>query len=100
MSKKLYVGNLSHNTSEADLRALFAPFGTVASVNIVEDRETGRPRGFAFVEMSSGGDEAITGCNGAELGGRSLTVSEARPRKDGPRGGDRGRSGGGYGRRS
>jgi len=92
---KLYVGNLSFNTSNLDLQDMFGAFGTVQSANIVEDRETGRSRGFGFVEMSSKseGEEAISGLNGKEVDGRSLTVNEAKPRED--RGGSRGGFGGG-----
>jgi RNA recognition motif-containing protein len=100
MGKKLYVGNLSYSTSESDLRRLFEPHGTVASAQIIMDRETGRSKGFAFVEMSTDqeAEAAIEALNGYESGGRKLTVNEARPRED--RGGGRpggGRSGGGYG---
>lgn len=94
MNKNLYVGNLSFKASEDELRQLFSQFGSVASVKIIQDRETGRSRGFAFVEMASGGDEAITGCNGTQLDGRALSVSEAKPRED-RRGGGGGSSGGG-----
>jgi RNA recognition motif-containing protein len=92
---KLYVGNLSFQTSSDDLQELFAQAGTVESSAVVEDRETGRSRGFGFVEMSSSeeGKAAIEKFNGMELGGRSLTVNEAKPRED--RGG---RGGGGGGR--
>ena len=99
MGKKLYVGNLSFNTSESELREAFAQYGTVTSVSVVADRETGRSRGFAFVEMADGADEAITGCNGMQLDGRTLTVNEARPREDRPRSGGGGHRGGGGGRR-
>ena len=101
---KLYVGNLSFQTSDVDLQEIFGAFGTVQSANIVEDRDTGRSRGFGFVEMStkSEAEEAISGLNGKEVDGRSLTVNEAKPRED--RGGNRGgfgggnkRGGGGYG---
>ena len=94
MSKNLYVGNLSFETSADDLLNAFAEYGTVARAQVVSDRDTGRSRGFGFVEMTDGGDEAITGLNGAQLGGRTLTVNESRPRADGdarrggsPRGG-------------
>src|SRR5438067_885356 len=101
MSMKLYVGNLSFQTSSADLEALFATAGTVASANVVEDRDTGRSRGFGFVEMSSReeGEAAIQQFNGKEFNGRNLTVNEARPREDrGGRGGGGGGGGrGGYG---
>ncbi|HEX7997567.1 MAG TPA: RNA-binding protein [Pyrinomonadaceae bacterium] len=95
MSMKLYVGNLSFNTSSDDLQELFAQAGTVESSAVVEDRETGRSRGFGFVEMSTPeeGQAAIEKFNGMEVGGRSLTVNEAKPRED--RGG---RGGGGGGR--
>jgi cold-inducible RNA-binding protein len=94
MSTKLYVGNLSFNTSNQDLQDLFAGAGTVESTNIIEDRETGRSRGFAFVEMSSSEEaqNAISQFNGKEIDGRSLNVNEAKPREE--RGGNGGRSGG------
>ena len=90
MSMKLYVGNLSFQTSSADLEALFATAGTVTSANVVEDRDTGRSRGFGFVEMASKeeGNAAIQQFNGKELNGRNLNVNEAKPREDrGNRGG-------------
>lgn len=93
MSKKLYVGNLSFDTTSDDLLALFGPHGTVTSAQIVTDRETGRSRGFAFVEMHDGADEAVAALNGAQLSGRTLTVNEAKPREERPRTG----GGGGYG---
>jgi RNA recognition motif-containing protein len=101
---KLYVGNLSFQTSSDDLQQLFAQAGTVESASVVEDRETGRSRGFGFVEMSSNeeGAAAIAQFNGKEVNGRSLTVNEARPRENrgggggGGYGGNRG-GGGGYG---
>ena len=95
MSMKLYVGNLSFQTSGDDLQQLFAQAGTVESINLIEDRETGRSRGFAFVEMSSAeeGSAAIQQFNGHDLGGRTLTVNEAKPREE--RGGSRGGFGGG-----
>jgi len=94
---KLYVGNLSFQTSSDDLQQLFSQVGTVDSVNVIEDRETGRSRGFAFVEMSSSeeGNAAIQQFNGHDVGGRTLTVNEAKPRED--RGGGRGGFGGGRG---
>lgn len=102
MSTKLYVGNLSFNTSNEDLQELFASAGTVESANIVEDRDTGRSRGFGFVEMSSAAEvkTAIEQLNGKEVDGRSLTVNEARPREErsgGGGGGNRGGGGGGRG---
>jgi cold-inducible RNA-binding protein len=101
MAKKLYVGNLSFNTSEDDLRQAFGQHGTVNSVQIVTDRDTGQSRGFAFVEMADGADAAVAALNGAQLGGRSLTVNEARPKEGGGGrgGGGRGGYGGGGGRR-
>ncbi|MCK4225362.1 RNA-binding protein [candidate division WOR-3 bacterium] len=89
MSKKIYVGNLSFGTSDEDLRKLFEQHGTVSSANVITDRETGRSRGFGFVEMED--DEAsaaISALNGTELDGRSLRIDEARARS--PRGGSRG----------
>ena len=95
MSMKLYVGNLAFQTSSDDLQQLFAQAGTVETATVVEDRDTGRSRGFGFVEMSSKeeGNAAISQFNGQEVGGRSLTVNEAKPRED--RGGGRGGFGGG-----
>jgi RNA recognition motif-containing protein len=100
MSMKLYVGNLAFQTSSDDLQQLFAQAGTVESASVVEDRETGRSRGFGFVEMSSAeeGAKAIEQFNGKEFNGRNLTVNEARPREDrGGRGGGGGGGRGGYG---
>src|SRR4051812_441496 len=94
MAKKLYVGNLSFNETNESLQEAFGQFGTVTSAQIVMDRETGRSRGFGFVEMSDGADQAIAGMNGAQLNGRTLTVNEAKPREDRPRTGG---GGGGYG---
>ena len=84
MSMKLYVGNLSFHTTTTDLETLFGQSGTVQSVNIIEDRETGRSRGFGFVEMSSKeeGNAVIAEYNGKEVNGRSLTVNEAKPREE------------------
>src|SRR5258707_375921 len=101
MSMKLYVGNLAFQTSSEDLQQLFAQAGTVESASVVEDRDTGRSRGFGFVEMASKeeGEAAITQFNGKEFNGRNLTVNEARPREDrGNRGGGGGRCGFGGGR--
>lgn len=102
MSKNLYVGNLPFGTTDDDLRKAFEAFGAVSSAQVVSDKETGRSRGFGFVEMSEGGDEAIAALNGTDFQGRALTVNEARPREDRPRsssggGGGGGRSRGGFG---
>jgi RNA recognition motif-containing protein len=107
--KNLFVGNMSFQTTEGDLRALFEPFGQVARVHIAMDRETGRSRGFAFVEMPNDTEAAtaMQSLDGKDVGGRNLKVNEARPKEtsSGPRGprgggpgGDRGGSGGGRGR--
>lgn len=94
MNKRIYVGNLSFQTTEQELTDLFSQSGAVESVNLITDRDTGRSKGFAFVEMSaSDADEAINRFNGQELNGRSLTVNEARAREE--RGGGRGAGGGG-----
>jgi RNA recognition motif-containing protein len=110
MAKKIYVGNLSFQTSETDLSDMFGEIGQVESVKIITDRDTGRSKGFGFVEMSddAAAEKAITVLNGKEVSGRALTVNEARPmerRDSGPRGSgggggrDRGGRGrGGYGR--
>jgi RNA recognition motif-containing protein len=104
MSKKLYVGNLPYNTTNDELVEVFSQYGQVSSAQVMMDRDTNRSRGFAFVEMADGADQAIAGLNGAEFQGRTLTVNEARPREERPRnsgGGGRPRSGGygggGYG---
>lgn len=96
MAYKLYVGNLSFSTSSEELRELFAQAGNVESATVVEDRDTGRSRGFGFVEMASKeeGEKAIEQFNGTEMNGRSLTINEARPREDR---GNRGGGGRGYG---
>jgi RNA recognition motif-containing protein len=98
---KLYVGNLSFNTSNQDLSDMFRKIGTVESANVIEDRETGRSRGFGFVEMSSRteGENAIAQLNGKEIDGRELKVNEAKAREDrgGGGGGRRNSGGGGYG---
>ncbi len=85
MSKKLYVGNLSFSSTEADLTQLFERHGTVESVNVITDRETGRARGFAFVEMAeaSAAGDAIRALDGSDLGGRNIKVNEAQDRRDG-----------------
>jgi RNA recognition motif-containing protein len=98
MSSKLYVGNLSFNTTTQDLETMFGESGTVESTNIIEDRETGRSRGFGFVEMSSKEEaqKAISALDGKEVDGRSLKVNEAKPQED--RGGNGGNNrSGGYG---
>ena len=99
MSTKLYVGNLSFNTSTQDLEKIFGEIGTVESTNIIEDRETGRSRGFGFVEMSTSeaASNAIATLNGKEIDGRALTVNEAKPREDRASGGGGNRGGGGRG---
>ena len=93
MSNKLFVGNLSFNTTENDLQDAFAAFGTVTEANLMMDRMTNRPRGFAFITMSTAEEaqKAIAGLNGKDMGGRAITVNVARPREE--------RSGGGGGRR-
>lgn len=93
MSKRIYVGNLPFSASDEEVRELFSEYGDVTSVNLITDRETGRPRGFGFVEMADGAEEAIEALNQTDMGGRSLTVNEARPREN------RGGGGGGGGRR-
>ena len=117
MSKRIYVGNLSYQTTEGDLANLFEQIGEVESVSIITDRDTGRSKGFAFVEMGNDdADKAIADLNGTEFNGRALTVNEARPRQErsgggggrggygggrggrGGRGGGGGGGGGGYGR--
>ncbi|MFL5341033.1 MAG: RNA recognition motif domain-containing protein [Gemmataceae bacterium] len=95
MMKNLYVGNLPFSTTEDDLKQEFSKHGTVTSTQIVKDRETGRSRGFGFVEMSDGAEAAVTALNGAMFQGRTLTVNEARPREERRSGG--GGGGGGYG---
>ena len=98
MSTKLYVGNLSFDTTTQDLETMFGEIGTVQSTNIIEDRETGRSRGFGFIEMSSKEEaqNAISTLNGKDVDGRALTVNEAKPRED--RGGSGGNRGGGNSR--
>ena len=107
--KNIFVGNLSFNTSEDELRQMFEPYGQVDRVSIMTDRDTGRSRGFGFVEMTSNedGEKAIAGLNGSQIGGRTLNVNEARPKTERgggggggggrDRGGDRGGRGGGGG---
>jgi len=79
--KKIYVGNLPFSATEDEIRQLFAQHGTVSSVALITDRDTGAPRGFGFVEMDDGGDEAINSLSNHELGGRNLKVNEAKPRE-------------------
>jgi RNA recognition motif-containing protein len=103
MGKKIFVGNLSFSTTSADLEALFSEMGTCESATVVTDRDTGRSRGFGFVEMASAGEaeKAIASLNGRDFGGRQINVSEAKPREGGGGGGGRPRGGGGFsGRRS
>jgi RNA recognition motif-containing protein len=99
MSRKLYVGNLSYNTTESDLESLFGQSGTVESVRGMRDKATGRARGFGFVEMASDEEAqaAISATNGVEFGGRTLTVNEARPQEARSGGGFGGNRGGGFG---
>lgn len=97
MGSKLYVGNLSYNTTSSDLEQLCSPHGTVASAEVIQDRDTGRSKGFGFVQMGTDQEAqaAIGALNGQEVDGRALTVNEAKPRTDGPRSGGFGdRSGG------
>ena len=100
MAKKLFVGNLSFQTTESDIRAAFEQYGAVESVAIITDRDTGRSKGFGFVEMSEeDANKAIAGLSGSELDGRALTVNEAKPMVKRDFGGDRGGRGGGGGGR-
>ena len=98
MATKLYVGNLSYQTTEQDLSRMFGESGTVVSANVITDRDTGQPRGFGFVEMSTDAEAqaAIAAMNGKTVEGRALAVNESRPREGGGGGGNRG-GGGGYG---
>ena len=99
MGKKLYVGNLSYDVTDGALEQLFAAHGTVQSAKVIMDRDTGRSKGFGFVEMSSDAEAqaAIAALNGKDMGGRALTVNEARPREDRGGGGRGGGGRGGYG---
>ena len=99
MGRRLYVGNLSYQTSSSDLEQMFAEYGTVTSAQVIQDRDTGRSKGFAFVEMSTDEEAqaAIRGLHGQDSGGRPLTVNEARPREERSGGGGGGGSGGGGG---
>ncbi len=94
MSKRIYVGNLPFSATDDEVRVMFEEFGSVSEVHLVADRETGRPRGFGFVEMENGAEEAIQALHQKDMGGRALNVNEARPRTERPRHG-----GGGGGRR-
>lgn len=94
MSKNIFVGSLAWGTTSEGLERAFAQYGVVTSAKVVSDRETGRSKGFGFVEMESGGDEAIRALNGSDLDGRTIVVNEARPREGGGGGGGGGRSGG------
>jgi RNA recognition motif-containing protein len=100
LGKKLYVGNIPFSATEDELRDLFEAHGSVESVNVITDRETGRPRGFAFIEMDeSSADAAIQALNGMDMGGRALRVNEANERRPGGGGGGGDRGGGGGGGR-
>ena len=98
--KNLYVGNLPHSTTETEVRDLFATHGAVEKITLVTDRDTGRSRGFGFVEMTNANeaDKAIMALNGTDLGGRALIINEAKPKSEHSRGGGRFGSGGGRGR--
>src|SRR5438876_8207620 len=100
MGKKLYVGNLAYTVTDSDLEQMFAAYGTVQSAQIIMDRDTGRSKGFGFVEMGSDQEAqaAIAAMNGKDSGGRSLTVNEAKPKEDRGGGGRGGYGGGGGGR--
>ena len=99
MTTNIYVGNLSYQTDDRELEDLFAPYGDIASARVITDRETGRSKGFGFVEMpdSAQAEAAISGLNDTEIDGRNLRINEARPREERPRGGGGGGYGGGYG---
>src|ERR1700751_130604 len=98
--KNVYVGNLPHSTTERELRSLFETQGAVKKITLGTDRDTGRSRGFGFVEMINAGeaDKAMAALNGTDLGGRTLTINEAKPKAERPRGGGGNRFGGGGGR--
>jgi RNA recognition motif-containing protein len=99
MGKKLYVGNLPYSTDSSELEQMFSAHGQVVSAQVISDRDTGRSKGFGFVEMSSDEEaqNAIAALNGQQIGGRALTVNEARPKEEGGGGGGGRRGGGGYG---
>lgn len=98
MSKNIFCGSLAWATTSEGLEQAFSQFGTVTSAKVITDRETGRSKGFGFVEMETGGDEAIEALNGSDLDGRQIVVNEARPRERRPGGGGGGGYGGGGGR--
>lgn len=102
MAVKLYVGNLPYSTTDDDLRQLFAEYGTIESASVISDRDTGRSKGFGFVELSTPEEAqaAIEALNGKDNGGRNLVVNEARPREERPRDGGGGGNGGGFRQRS
>ena len=100
MSKNIFVGSLAWGTTSEGIEQAFAQYGVVTSAKVISDRETGRSKGFAFVEMETGGDEAIKALNGSDMDGRQIVVNEARPREErsgGGGGGGRSGGGGGYG---
>jgi RNA recognition motif-containing protein len=99
MGKKLYVGNLDYGVSDSDLEQMFAAHGTVVSAQVITDRDSGRSKGFGFVEMGTDQEAqaAISALNGKDVSGRNLTVNEARPKEAGGGGGGRGKGGGGRG---
>jgi RNA recognition motif-containing protein len=97
MAVNLYVGNLPFTTTNEDLAQMFGQYGTVTKTQVIMDRDTGRSRGFGFVEMSDGAEAAIQAMNGADFEGRRLTVNEAKPREERPRSGGGGYGGGGRG---
>ena len=93
---RIYCGNIPFSATEDEVRDLFEAFGEVVSVNLISDRETGRPRGFGFVEMADGGQDAIQALDNSNMGGRTLKINEARPRENRPRGGGGGGGRGGW----
>ena len=97
MSKNIFVGSLAWGTTSDGLEQAFSQFGVVTSAKVITDRDTGRSKGFGFVEMETGGDDAIRALNGSDLDGRQIVVNEARPRESGGGGGGRGGGRGGYG---
>ena len=99
MSKNLYVGNLPFQTTADDLLEVFGQYGSVSRAQVITDRDSGQSRGFGFVEMADGADQAVASLSGAQFQGRTLTVNEAKPREDRPRSGGPGGGRGGYGRR-